>query len=85
MLHGANSIAKRLHHLNGSYWLVAQCGGAHEWNDRPLFDFVQPMSEAILEMVMKGGKWQRTEVVEKQRDCKLEAATGCEEVWNGNQ
>jgi hypothetical protein len=43
------------------------------------------MSEAILEMVMKGNKWQRTEVVEKQRDCKLEAATGCEEVWNGNQ
>jgi predicted peptidase len=85
MLHGANSIAKRLHHLNGSYWFVAQCGGAHEWNDRPLFDFVQPMSEAILEMVMKGGKWQRTEVVEKQRDCKLEAAAGCEEVWKGNQ
>jgi predicted peptidase len=81
ILHGANSIAKRLHHIDASYWLVAQCGGAHEWNDRPLIDFVQPMSEAILEMVMKGEQWQKTMVLEEEKACGLEGALVCGEVW----
>lgn len=85
MLHGANSIAKRLHHLNASYWLVAQCGGAHEWNDRPLFDFVQPMSKAVLEMVMEGKKRQQTYMVKEQKECRLKGSAACEEVWKAEQ
>lgn len=81
ILHGANSIAKRLHHLNKSYWLVAQCGGAHEWNDLPLYNYVQPMSEAILEMVLEGKTWRRTLEVEGDRECKIKEATKCEEVF----
>jgi hypothetical protein len=39
------------------------------------------MSEALLEMVMDGQKWQRTMVVEEQKACRLKEARGCEEVW----
>ncbi len=85
MLHGANSIAKRLHHLNKPYWLVAQCGGAHEWNDRPLYTYVQPMSEALLRMVIKEENWQHTDIVEAQKECNIKAAEKCEDIFQQKQ
>ncbi len=77
VLHGANSIAKRLHNLNKPYWLLAECGGGHEWNYLPMRNYVQGISETIWDFVIEDKTWQQRDILNKNEPCKF----GCGEDW----
>ena len=54
ILHGARSIADRLHSLGKPYYLFTACGGAHEWASRPIVDRQAVIVDFLYRDVVRG-------------------------------
>lgn len=80
-LFGANAIAKRLEEVGGSYHLVASCGGRHEWNDRPLFEHVDELSEMCYKMVVTNQTNQSSRIIDQGGDCGDDQYPTCADVF----
>jgi len=80
-LFGANAIARRLHQLDRSYVLVADCGGRHEWNDKPLLRYYDQMSRAIYRLMLLRKKEQQTLIPEQTKTCTVSNYFNCEDIW----
>jgi len=80
-LYGANAIARRLDQIGGSYHLVASCGGRHEWNDRPLFEHVDELSEVCYKMVVTKQFHQASRIIDQGGDCGEGAYPTCADVF----
>ncbi len=84
-LFGANAIAKRLDEVGGSYHLVASCGGRHEWNDRPLFEYVDELSEVCYKMIVTDQFHQASRIIDQGGDCGDDQYPACTEVFMGKE
>jgi len=84
-LYGGNAIARRLHQLGASYHLVASCGGRHEWNDRPLFEHVDELSEVCYKMVVTNQFHQASRIIDQGGDCGEDHYPACADVFMGEE
>lgn len=65
ILHGAKSIADRLHTLGKPYYLFTACGGAHEWAGRPIVDRQATIIDFLYQDVLQG-TWRQVHEVFRQ-------------------
>ncbi len=54
MLHGAQTLAEKLHKLEVPYWLHTTCGGKHEMANKPLETYFDEIIEFCYDYVIKG-------------------------------
>jgi len=81
MLYGANAIARRLDAIGGNYHLVAGCGGAHEWNDKPLLEHTAELSRLLFKMIISGQPHRMTRIVEQNGPCSFDRAPSCDAIY----
>lgn len=75
LLYGANSIANRLGQLQKGYFLVTGCNGGHEWNDLPIREYIQLITDFLYTDVI-AGEFRQLHIVKRNgRNCTNESAT----------
>ena len=71
MLYGPEPIVERMDQLNVPYYLVADCGGGHEWAGRPMGkDYIHYVDDFLTNNILKQLK-KKTHLVlnEGERNC----------------
>lgn len=69
ILHGARSIADRLHELGKPYYLFTACNGRHEWAGKPLSDYRHIMLDFMYNDILRKSYRQISEVVSQEGGC----------------
>lgn len=80
VLHGAETIAEKLHQLDVPYWLHTSCGAGHELHSQPFTDYFDVVIDFCYTFVVKGEGDQRHTVIEgKQNTEKYQPFNYCAE------
>ena len=74
ILYGAKSIANRLDELQKSYYLVTGCNGGHEWNDLPIREYTELITDFFYTDVLAGEFRQIHLVKSSTRNCSNKSA-----------
>lgn len=69
VLHGARSIADRLHELGKPYYLFTACNGKHEWAGRPLSNNRHIVLDFMYNDILRRSYRQISEVVAQEGGC----------------
>jgi acetyl esterase/lipase len=69
ILHGARSIADRLHDLGMPYYLFTICNGAHEWAGKPLTANRHIVLDFMYNDILRKSYRQISEVVSQEGSC----------------
>lgn len=69
ILHGARSIADRLHELGRPYYLFTVCNGAHEWAGKPLTTQRHIILDFMYNDILRKSFRQISEVVSQEGGC----------------
>ncbi len=69
ILHGARSIADRLHDIGKPYYLFTSCNGRHEWAGKPLSDYRHIMLDFMYNDILRRSYRQISEVVSQEGGC----------------
>ena len=69
ILHGARSIADRLHDIGKPYYLFTACNGKHEWAGKPLADYRHIMLDFMYNDILRKSYRQISEVVTQEGAC----------------
>lgn len=69
ILHGARSIADRLHDIGKPYYLFTSCNGRHEWAGKPLSDYRHIMLDFLYNDILRRSYRQISEVVSQEGGC----------------
>lgn len=72
VLYGAYAIAEQLRNLGKPFYLVTGCQGRHEWNDKPLFEYVPEITNFVYQDILQN----------KQRQIHLVIPTGQDDCPN---
>ena len=80
LLHGSNTIAKKLQQLDTPYWLHTTCGAGHEINITPITDYFDEIIEFCKEFAIDKKDEQRETIIEgKQNTDKYTTYNFCSE------
>lgn len=80
ILHGAHSIAEKLHKLEVPYWLHSSCGAQHELHSKPFTDYFDVILDFCNTFVVKGEGDQRHTIIKgKQNTNKYKPYNFCSE------
>ncbi|WP_159520014.1 alpha/beta hydrolase [Sunxiuqinia indica] len=79
ILHGAKTIANKLHQLNKPYWLYTFCGGNHSVAGSPMTNQLEEIMTFCYNFVLHGSKDQIHTVVPGEHNCDYPAFGFCNE------
>ena len=69
ILHGARSIADRLHEMGRPYYLFTSCNGQHEWAGKPLTSYRHIILDFMYNDILRKSYRQISEVVSQEGGC----------------
>ncbi len=79
MMHGAETITKKLRQLDVPYWLHTTCGGGHEIAVLPMTGYFEVITEFCYEFVVKGEGDERETIIEGKQSNKYPTYSICAE------
>lgn len=80
ILHGSNTIAKKLDELEVPYWLYTICGGGHEINETAMTDYFDGIVDFCYHFVIKQGKESKQTIIKgPQKNNDIEQFDFCSE------